>query len=105
MGFIAVYITHESEEAAKLLCDHLLERKIIACANVFPITSSYWWAGAIANEKEYVSIVKTTTENWEILEKEVIAQHPYEIPCIMKMEVSANEAYEHWIRESVVKGK
>jgi len=102
MGFIAVYITHESEQAAKLLCDGLLEKKIIACANIFPITSAYWWSGTIAQEKEWVSIVKTTHKNWNMLEKEVMAQHPYEIPCIMKMEVSANEAYEKWIQESVV---
>lgn len=103
MGFIAVYITHESEKAAKLLCDHLLEKKLIACANIFPMASSYWWAGAITNEQEWVSIVKTTQENWKTLSNEVSVQHPYEVPCIMKMEVSANEAYENWIQESVVK--
>ena len=102
MGFIAVYITHENEKAANLVCDYLLNKKVIACANIFPISSSYWWSGKIANEKEWVSIVKTSTNNWKLLEKEVMLQHPYEVPCIMKMEVTANEAYEKWIHESVI---
>ena len=103
MSFIAVYITHESREAAQKVVDHLLHRKCIACANVFPITSAYWWQGNISNDEEWVSIVKTTSENWAWLEREVSSIHPYDVPCIMKMEVEANQAYEAWIHNEVQK--
>lgn len=102
MSFIAVYITHGTERAAKMVSNYLIKKKVIACANIFPITSSYWWQQNIANEKEYVSLVKTTSENWDWLQKEVLAVHPYTTPCIMKIEVSANQAYEEWINDSVV---
>lgn len=101
MSFAIVYITHESEVEAKRVSDHLLEEKLVACANIFPITSAFWWEDDIQHEGEWVSIVKTTLENWGNLQREVEEVHPYEVPCIMKIEVEANAAYEKWIRESV----
>ncbi len=104
MSFIIVYITHASKKDAESVCDHLLQKKMIACANIFPISSAYWWQGSIQNEDEWVSIVKTVPENWDILQKEVEEIHPYDVPCIMKIEVTANKAYEDWIRGEVLNG-
>ncbi len=103
MRFAMVYITHADETAAQRLCAHLLEQRLIACANIFPIISAYWWQGAIQNDGEWVSIVKTTLEKWDTL-KDVVAQlHPYQTPCIIKIEVESNAAYEQWIHDSVQK--
>ncbi len=102
MSFIIIYITHSSEENAQKIADQLLQKKLVACANIFPIKSMYWWNGNIENENEYVSIVKTKPELWEILQKEIKTIHPYDVPCIMKIEAEANEEYEKWIRESTV---
>ncbi len=99
--FLLIYITNPSKEAAQKLCDHLLEQKLIACANVFPIESAYWWQGSIAREGEYVSIVKTSPNHWEAVKTAVEKVHSYEVPCILKIEVEANEAYEQWIVNSV----
>ena len=101
MSFHIVYITHESEAAARQLTEVLLGEKLIACANLFPITSAYWWQGAVARESEWVSIVKTIPENWMALQARVEALHPYDVPCIMRLEANANAAYEKWIRDSV----
>ena len=102
MSFILVYITHPSEKEALKVSNQLVEQKYVACSNVFPITSAYWWNGVVENEKEWVSIVKTVPENWEAVQSSVMEIHPYEVPCIMKFDVEANEAYEKWIRDSVV---
>lgn len=99
MKFALVYITHPSEEKAREISDRLLEKKLIACANIFPITSAYWWQGAIQHEGEWVSVVKTTLPVWERLKEEVERIHPYEVPCIIKLEVEANKAYYKWIAE------
>ncbi len=101
MSFAIIYITHSSEVAAKKISDHLLQQKLVACANIFPIGSAYWWQGVIQYEGEWVSIVKTTSENWEKVKSEVEKIHPYDVPCIMKIEVEANEAYERWIQKQM----
>ena len=101
MGFIAVYITNKSKETAQILADELLQARLIACANILPIEATYHWAGAIQQEQEWVALVKTTHANWEALKSKVMRIHPYKVPCIMKFEVEANEAYEQWIRQMV----
>ena len=102
MAFIAVYITNESQEAAQLLADALLDSRLIACANIFPMASTYLWQGNIAKEDEWVAIVKTTTRNWQKLKDKVTKIHPYDVPCIMKIDVEANKDYEDWVRASVI---
>lgn len=101
MSFILIYITHADENEAAKIANLLVEEKYVACANMFPITSAYWWNDAIENEKEWVSIVKTIPENWEAVKTKVAEIHPYEVPCIMKINVEANEKYEQWILNSV----
>ncbi|MDA2936115.1 divalent-cation tolerance protein CutA [Patescibacteria group bacterium AH-259-L05] len=98
MGFIIIYITHKDEKEAKHVANHLLDKKLIACANIFPIKSLYWWKGKIQKDNEVVSLVKTQKENWNKVKSEVKKIHPYDVPCIMKLDVSANKDYEDWIK-------
>ena len=84
-------------EEAKKITSILLKKRLIACVNFFPIESSYWWKGKIENDKEIVSLLKTKKENWKKIKSEIKKVHPYEIPCIMKLNVEANKDYESWI--------
>lgn len=97
MGFIIVYVTNKNLKQAKKIAGHLLEKKLIACANFFPIKSSYWWKGNIENDKEIVSLLKTKKKNWKKIKTEVKKIHPYEIPCIIKLDVKVNKEYKNWI--------
>ena len=99
MAFIILYVTHENLKNAQKIASHLLQKKLIACANFFPIKSSYWWKGKIENSEEIVSLLKTRKENWEKVKSEIKKIHPYETPCIIKMNVEANEDYESWVND------
>jgi len=57
----------------------------------------YWWKGKIEDSKEVVSILKTKKENWKSVKSEVEKVHPYDVPCIIKLNVEANESYDSWI--------
>lgn len=98
-----IYITHASEAEAQRISNLLLEAHLVACANIFPIQSAYWWQGALENSSEWVSIVKTTAEKWSAVQDAVVQWHPYTTPCILNLEVAANEAYAAWIRGEVEK--
>lgn len=97
MSFIIIYVTHENITEAKKIGNYLLKQKKIACANYLPIQSAYWWNASIESNNEYVSIFKTSLEYWDIVKLEIEKIHPYDVPCIMKIEVEANESYEKWI--------
>ena len=105
MPYLLFYITHPDEPTARRLADRLLEQRLVACANLFPIASAYWWQDRLEHENEWVSIVKTRPELEAAVEAAVLAEHPYEVPCIMRVEVRANAAYEAWIRAETGGGR
>jgi uncharacterized protein involved in tolerance to divalent cations len=43
MSFSLLYVTHPSRPEAVRITTELLQQHIIACANYFPIESTYWW--------------------------------------------------------------
>ncbi len=102
MAFIIFYVTHPSEEEARRISDSIVTARMAACANIFPIQSAYWWEGKIENGKEWVSLLKTAPHLRRQLQEAIERLHPYEVPCIMQWEVSANEAYENWISATVM---
>ncbi len=102
MNFIIIYITHKNKAEAKKVAEVLLRDRLIACVNYFPIESSYWWKGKIVTGKEIVTLVKTKKENWARVKKAVEAIHPYETPCIMKLDVTSNLSYAKWIKSETM---
>ena len=97
MKIILIYVTNENEMQAKLLADQLLKSRLIACANIFPMKSSYWWMNNLENTSEYVSVLKTRAEYWETVREKIEKIHPYDVPCIIRIEADANDSYKNWI--------
>jgi periplasmic divalent cation tolerance protein len=102
MAFLLFYVTHPDEATARRVSEHLVNERLVACANIFPITSAYWWQGVVQQEGEWVSILKTRPDLEDRLETAIQKVHPYELPCILRFEVRANEAYEQWIAAETV---
>lgn len=96
-----VYITCKDEKEAKTISLHLLKKRLIACANIFPIKSMYWWNKKIVNDKEIVVIAKTNNKNLKKIEYEVKKLHSYEIPCILKINANANKEYDEWAKKEM----
>ena len=96
-----VYITCKGKKEAEKISMYLLKKRIIACANIFPIKSMYWWNGKITKSNEYVMIAKTSNKNFKKLEVEVKKMHSYEIPCILRINASANKEYGEWMSKEM----
>ncbi|MCS6928900.1 MAG: divalent-cation tolerance protein CutA [Saprospiraceae bacterium] len=103
MAFLIFYVTHPDESVARQIAKQVVEKRLVACANVFPIQSIYWWDGEVQHEGEWVSILKTSLELEAEVEQALRALHPYQTPCFLRFEVRANEDYERWIHESTTK--
>ena len=96
-----VYITCKDKKEAETISMHLLKKRLIACANIFPIKSMYWWDKKIVNGNENVVIAKTNNKNFENVVREVKKIHSYTIPCILKIDASANEDYGQWANKEL----
>ena len=97
-----VYVTCKNLTEAKYISSHLLESKLIACANLFPVKSMFWWKGELAEEDEYVIIMKTVKKNFDKIRNEVLKTHSNDVPCIVSYEMKEGHGdYLEWIRKSV----
>ena len=95
-----VYITTRSSAEAKKISSHLLKKKIVACTNIFPIESMYWWEGEIEENIEFVIFAKTRDENYLKVEKVVKELHTYDIPAIYSWKVDKiNRDYANWVKK------
>lgn len=96
-AFLVFYITHPDEATAIRIVNTLLAGKLVACGNIFPVQSMYAWEGAPVREGEWVSVLKTGLAREFDVEKAIAEMHPYEVPCIVRYEVRANQSYADWI--------
>ncbi len=99
IAMILIYITCKDNKEAKKISKHLLEKRLIACTNIHPITSMYWWKGKIQEDNEVVLLAKTGEKNYEKVKEEVEKIHSYGTPCILRIKAEANEEYNKWIEE------
>lgn len=98
MALGILYVTHATENDAVTLCNSLLNEKLIACANYFPINSIFNWKNKNVNEKEIVSLIKFNKNKIQEVEKRIKELHSYEVPCIMEITASSNKEFENWIK-------
>jgi periplasmic divalent cation tolerance protein len=94
-----IYITCSKVVEAKEIARNLLEKKLIACANVFPnIESMYIWQGDVVEDSEVVLIVKSKKKLFSLIKEEVLLIHTYSNPCIIQLDISnGQEKYLKWI--------
>jgi periplasmic divalent cation tolerance protein len=100
-----VYVTCKDEAEARKISLHLLEKRFVACANMFPIKSLYWWKGKIEDDSEAILIMKTQENHKEELIKTIKEMHSYDVPCIEFIEInSGNPDYLKWILKETESG-
>lgn len=100
MNEILLVITNLPDApAAEKLARHLIEERAAACVNqLAPCISTYRWQGKIESATEVPLLIKTTQAAYPRLEKMIREAHPYELPEIIAVPVTAGlPAYLNWI--------
>lgn len=104
---LLVLTTLPDQTAAKQLAEHLLSQKLAACINILPtMTSLYMWQGKLERGQEHLLLIKTQRDRYEALETEIRNRHPYELPEIIGVPVTAGlSGYLAWIAENTATDK
>lgn len=98
MAEILCYVTAKTKEEAEAIAEYLLEKRIIAGANLFPVESRYRWQGEICRGTEYGIFMQSRQECFPEIEKAVKQLHSYEIPCILSFGIAEGNAdFLSWI--------
>ncbi|MDL5503392.1 MAG: divalent-cation tolerance protein CutA, partial [Candidatus Methanoperedens sp.] len=77
--FSIIYITAGDMAEARMIGRKLVEERLAACANIFPITSVFRWKGGIDEANEFGIIIKTRSDKVKETEKRVKEIHSYEV--------------------------
>lgn len=87
------------QESAQRMAQALVASRAAACVNVLAAcTSVYRWQGKVENAHEVPLLIKSTRSAYARLQEEIRAQHPYELPEIIAIPLSAGlSAYLQWV--------
>lgn len=99
---IFIYSTFPNKEEAEKIAEELIRQKLAACVNILPIDSVYIEEGKIEKSKEAAAIIKTRKINFKRVEKFILENHSYKIPCIIGIPIrKVNKKYFHWLKENL----
>ncbi|MCY1284774.1 Divalent-cation tolerance protein CutA [compost metagenome] len=95
---VVITNTPDAETAARL-SRAVLEARAAACVNRLPpVESEYWWQGALERAQEWPLLIKTTRARYAALEAVIRQHHPYDVPEIVAVPVTAGFApYLAWL--------
>jgi periplasmic divalent cation tolerance protein len=97
---VLVVITNVPDRAtAERIAETLVTECVAACVNILAECASvYHWQGKLERANEVPLLIKTTRAAYPQLEKELRKLHPYEVPEIIALPVSAGlPEFLNWV--------
>ena len=100
---IVVLVSAGSAENAETIARTLVDERLAACVNILPgVRSIYRWQGRVADDSEWLLIVKTERRMFAALAERVRALHTYEVAEVIALEIAeGSKAYLDWLAGEV----
>ncbi|MCX5206575.1 divalent-cation tolerance protein CutA [Streptomyces sp. NBC_00237] len=99
-AYAVLTTTTDSEAKADELAARVIDERLAACAQVYPVHSVYRWEGKVERAREWRVDFKTRGELVDELAARVGELHDYDVPEIVAVPVLAGSpAYLEWVAE------
>ena len=100
---VVVLVTAANRRECRKIARQLVESKLAACVNITPaIQSIYRWEGKIADEREFLLVIKSARELFPEIQAAVSKLHSYATPEIICLPIiDGSENYLRWVSDSV----
>ena len=96
--FALVMTTCGEKPEAETIAMRLVEERLAACVQMFPIESIYRWEGAVQHAQEWMLFCKIQAIDYAKVEAAIRAAHSYSNPEIVKIGIEHGaQAYLSWI--------
>ena len=101
--YVVVNVTSANKKEAENIAQKLLEQKLIACANIVgPVSSHFHWGGKVECAEEFLILMKSRMDLFELICEEVKRLHSYEVPEVLAFPVAAgSKSYLKWLAASL----
>jgi periplasmic divalent cation tolerance protein len=99
-----VFTTVPLDVDAAAFAEALVLDRLAACVSVIgEAESTYAWEGRVERSRERQVIIKTTSARWPALVEEVRRLHPYDVPELVAVAVTAGlPAYLRWVSDATI---
>lgn len=103
--YVQVTTVTSTQEEAEKITRALLDARLAACVQIYgPVSSTYWWQGAIESGQEWVCNIKTKRQLYSLVEETIHRLHSYEVPEILASSViDGSPDYLKWLEGELVK--
>ena len=100
---VVIMVTAANRRECRKIARHLVGANLAACVNItLGIESIYRWEGKIADEKEFLLLVKSTRALFPEIKAEISRLHSYHTPEIICLPIiDGSRNYLQWISNSV----
>ena len=93
-----IITTYPDKEAARTTAKLLVEKRLAACAQMFPIESVYLWQGKVYDDNETMLFIKSKTALFDEIATTIRKNHTYEVPEIIQIPITGGlPEYFKWI--------
>lgn len=103
---ILVITNLPDQDSARRVAEALIAGRLAACVNMLtPCTSLYRWRGQVETAQEIPLLIKTLANHYGKVEATIRQHHPYELPEILAVPLSAGlPEYLAWINTETEQG-
>lgn len=103
---ILVITNLPDQDSARRVAEVLIAERLAACVNMLaPCASIYRWQGKIENATEIPLLIKTLASHYGKVESAIRRLHPYELPEIIAVPLSAGlPEYLAWVETETQQG-
>lgn len=102
MAAVEVTVTCASAPEAASIGQALVERRLAACAQAWPIRSCYRWEGEVVTDDEHLLLLKTVDAHFDAICAVVADLHSYALPAIAMLPLAATgPGYDAWLTDAV----
>jgi len=96
--YSTVVATAPDKDCAVKIARLLVERRLAACAQMFPIESVYLWKGEVRECGETALLIKSKTALFDEIKAAIVESHPFEVPEIAQIPITNGlDEYLKWI--------
>ena len=99
---VFIYTTCKDLEEAKKISKLIIENRLGACVNIWPIGSYFREDGDIKGTNEVALFIKTMETKMSKIEELISSNHSYSVPCIAALDVcKMNAPYREWVMKNI----
>ena len=99
---IVVMATFENKDEAVRVGKGLLNEHMIACYNLWPVDSSYWWKDELVEQQEFVMLMKSKIRWFDDICDYIKENTGSETPEVIAFDSEkVDHKYQAWLNDEV----